>query len=300
MSQQLVKKGANGRMVNVNPKSWIEAIKDKNTGQTLVEILQGFNMYFLSYNGNTEETRKQVPMILRKEGLWITYVKYDHTVITEWYNSDKIDDNSWADSSNWREGSNTLVGDVTISSDGYWVIKGEKSSTKAQGEKGEKPLLRINTSTGYIQYSYDDKYWYDLIPISLLTPDIQVGTVNTLAAGSKAKVTKGGTNTKPILNFDIPMGNTGAKGEKGDGWQVDGWVDTVDSLPSTATIGTTYLVGTTTPYAKYVWKNNTSKWVEIGIVNEIKASIFDGGRADTLYGGAREINCGGADAYLTY
>lgn len=32
MSQQLVKKGANGRIVNVNPRSWIEAIKDKNTG----------------------------------------------------------------------------------------------------------------------------------------------------------------------------------------------------------------------------------------------------------------------------
>ena len=97
MSQQLVKKGANGRMVNVNPKSWIEAIKDKNTGQTLVEILQGFNMYFLPYNGNTTSTRCLVPTILRKKGLWITYVKYDGNVYTEWYAADEIDDKSWGD-----------------------------------------------------------------------------------------------------------------------------------------------------------------------------------------------------------
>ena len=101
MSQQLVKKGSDGRYSNVMPKSWIEAIKDKNTGQTLVEILQGFNMYFLSYNGNTSATRCLVPMILRKKGLWITYVKYDGNVYTEWYAADRIDDTSWGDSSNW-------------------------------------------------------------------------------------------------------------------------------------------------------------------------------------------------------
>ena len=101
MSQQLVKKGANGRMVNVNPKSWIEAIKDKNTGQTLVEILQGFNMYFLPYNGNTSDTRCLVPAMLRKKGLWITYVKYDGNIYTEWYAADELDDKSWGDSSNW-------------------------------------------------------------------------------------------------------------------------------------------------------------------------------------------------------
>ena len=101
MSQQLVKKGANGRYSNVMPKSWIEAIKDKNTGQTLVEILRGFNMYFLPYNGNTTSTRCLVPTMLRKKGLWITYVKYDGNVYTEYYAADEIDDKSWGDSSNW-------------------------------------------------------------------------------------------------------------------------------------------------------------------------------------------------------
>ena len=101
MSQQLVKKKLTGGYENVMPKSWIEAIKDKNTGQTLVEILQSFNMYFLPYNGNTSSTRCLVPTMLRKKGLWITYVKYDGNVYTEWYAADELDDKSWGDSSNW-------------------------------------------------------------------------------------------------------------------------------------------------------------------------------------------------------
>ena len=153
MSQQLVKKGANGRMVNVNPKSWIEAIKDKNTGQTLVEILQGFNMYFLPYNGNTSSTRCLVPTMLRKKGLWITYVKYDGNVYTEWYDGKEIDDSSWGADANWRVGSNQLVGDVSISADGYWVINGTKSPSKAQGETGNTPLLRIYDNRLQVSYN---------------------------------------------------------------------------------------------------------------------------------------------------
>jgi hypothetical protein len=273
----------------------LDSIIDNISGKSLNEILKDFNMYFLSYTNDRESTRCKVPMSLRREGLWITYVLYDGTVITEWYNSNNITDTAWGDSSNWREGNNMLVGDISISSDGYWVIGGVVSTTKAQGEKGEYPLLRIDTSTGYIQYSYNNKTWYNLVAFSEITPDIQIGKVTTLAAGQKASVTKSGTNTQPILDFNIPMGNTGAPGVKGDGWSLNGWVNTIEELPTTATLGSTYLVGTTTPFMKYVWRDNTYKWVEVGLVNEVQANVFDGGRADTQYGGARVINCGGAD-----
>lgn len=96
------------------------------------------------------------------------------------------------------------------------------------------------------------------------------------------------------------QGAQGIQGEKGDGWQLKGFVDSVDVLPSSGSVGDLYLVGTSEPYDAYVYKNSTSKFVNIGNALEVKASIFDGGRADTIYGGAREINCGGADAYLTY
>lgn len=192
-----------------------------------------------------------------------------------------------------------IKGTVTVGENGNWFNNGEDTGIPAIGPAGKTPMFEVHNNET-IDISFDGIHWKPLVSLNDITPTITVNKVNTLAAGSKASVKNVGNKYDARFDFNIPIGNTGAKGEKGDGWQVDGWVDTVDSLPYTATIGTTYLVGTTTPYAKYVWKNSTSKWVEIGTVNEIKASIFDGGRADTLYGGAREINCGGADAYLTY
>lgn len=102
MSQQLVKKGTNGKHENVMPKSWIEAIKDKYTGQSLLEILQGFNMYFLSYTGDNESTRTQVPRNLRKRGLWVVYENYDNEVIVEWYDKKSIEDEIWKLNSSWK------------------------------------------------------------------------------------------------------------------------------------------------------------------------------------------------------
>ncbi len=136
----------------------MNAIRDKESGVTLSEILQGFNMYFLSYVGDKGNTRLQVPNILRKEGLWITYVLYDHTVITEWYNSEKIDNDSWKDDSNWRIGSNALVGDISISSDGYWIVNGVVTEAIARGEQGITPLLKYEGTE--LQVSYNEgKHW---------------------------------------------------------------------------------------------------------------------------------------------
>ncbi len=162
MSNQLVKRDYSEGYRKVFPKTFIDAIKDRNSGMSLAEILQGFNMYFLSYNGNKALTRCSVPSYLRKEGLWITYVLYDHTVITEWYNSDNIDDEAFGSDDSWRQASNMLVGDISVSADGYWVIEGEKTSTKAQGETGITPLLRFGDNNK-LQASYNEgKEWEDI------------------------------------------------------------------------------------------------------------------------------------------
>lgn len=52
-------------------------------------------MLFLSYNGSRSQTRLQVPSSLRREGLWVTYVLYDKTVVTEWYSAEAIDDTTF-------------------------------------------------------------------------------------------------------------------------------------------------------------------------------------------------------------
>ena len=334
---QLIKKSNQGGYKNVFPKSYLDNIIDKESGMTLSDILSGFNMYFLSYTGSRSQTRLQVPEVLRKNGLWITYVLFDNTVVTEWYNSASIDDTAWQDNSNWRDGSNSLVGDISISSNGKWVINGVETDIPARGPQGDRLQVRVNEEHTYVEYSYNGVDWENLFSLRDITPVIEVetttlsagsnatvtddtdglnhtltfgipgstpvnvGTVNTLAAGSKAKVTNGGSAYNVVLNFSIPMGNTGAKGEKGDGWECKGFVDAVGSLPSSGqTVGDLYLVGTTEPYDVYVYKGSSYGWVNIGNALEIKASVIDGGRADTKYGGTRTIDCGGADAYLTY
>lgn len=162
MSNQLIKKDYLEGYRKVFPKTFIDAIKDKESGVSLAEILQGFNMYFIAYNGSNKLTRCSIPKFLRKEGLWITYVLYDHTVITEWYNSDNIDDESFGSDDNWRQASNMLVGDISVSADGYWVVKGEKTEAKAHGEDGITPMLKVGNSNK-LQVSYNGgKSWEDI------------------------------------------------------------------------------------------------------------------------------------------
>lgn len=154
VNSQLIKKNkTSGGYNNVFPKTFIDAIKDRETGQTLGDILNGFNMYFLSYVGSREQTRLQVPSSLRRTGLWITYVMYDKTIIIEWFASDDISDDSFKLDSNWRVGNNALVGDITISSEGNWVINGVDSGIKAQGEQGITPILRIYDNKLQVSYT---------------------------------------------------------------------------------------------------------------------------------------------------
>ena len=99
--QQLIKKNQGGGYQDIYPKTFIDAIRDKESGMSLSDILNGFNMYFLPYVASPESTRLLVPKLLRRQGLWITYVKYDKTVVTEWYAGEDISDKAWENSSNW-------------------------------------------------------------------------------------------------------------------------------------------------------------------------------------------------------
>lgn len=168
--QQLIKKNSQeGRYEDIFPKTFIDAVLDKESGVTLTDILAMFNMLFLSYNGSRSQTRLQVPSSLRREGLWVTYVLYDKTVVTEWYSAEAIDDTTFGDSANWRDGSNALVGDISISSDGYRVINGEVTNIKAQGEAGITPILRVG-SNNHLQVSYTNGSTYvDVSPNPVFT-----------------------------------------------------------------------------------------------------------------------------------
>lgn len=152
MSNQLIKETAQGRE-QVFPKNYIQNLKDKDSGANLEDILKSFNMLFLPYLGNKVNTRKQVPMSLRHGGLWITYI-VNSTVVTEWYNSTAVDDYTWGSDAYWREGSNMLVGDISISKQGTWVVNGEDTGISPKGDKGDSPIIRIYNNK--IQASYNN------------------------------------------------------------------------------------------------------------------------------------------------
>lgn len=82
------------------------------------------------------------------------------------------------------------------------------------------------------------------------------------------------------------------------------------ALVKTANLGEIAYVGTSSPYAIWEWKNN--RWIDTEVlegsinvnlsnyynkseVDElVKDNVFDGGRADSVYGGSITIDCGTA------
>ena len=269
---QLIKKKPTGGYRNIFPKTFLNAIRDKESGVTLSEILQGFNMYFLSYVGDKGNTRLQVPNILRKEGLWITYVLYDHTVITEWYNSEKIDNDSWKDDSNWRIGSNALVGDISISSDGYWVVNGVVTEAIARGEQGITPLLRIGDNNK-LQVSYNEgKAWNDIS--DFIVPKFRwLQGTGTTAGTIQISMDLG----KTWSNLSNPISNN---------LRIKKYIGINESLPTSGVEeGTIYMKG---PYYAeddtlndnpiyrmwiYAWKGNTLAWQDNGEFTSIAAGV---------------------------
>ena len=298
MAEQLIKKTGEGYS-NVMPKSWIEAITDKSTGESLTHILQGFNMYFLSYTGNTEQTRCQVPRILRKKGLWITYVKYDGNVYTEWYNSNNIDDKSWGNSSNWRIGNNELVGDLTISANGNWVINGNETEFKAIGEKGNTPLIRI--ADNKLQVSYDGGDTYNNVSDNPVYT--QIRTYNNklqISTDLGANWTDASDEIAAYFRFNSGQGNnvgniqisrnnkdwSDLSGNFVNNLHISKYIGADETLPTSGIAeGTIYAKGPT--YAEsdashsnpiyrlwaYAYKGNTLAWQDNGEFTSINAGI---------------------------
>lgn len=62
-----------------------------------------------------------------------------------------------------------------------------------------------------------------------ITPNIKIGTIQTIAPGTYASVTISGTSEEPVLNFKIPRGAVGEKGETGTVPNIS--IGTVQNLP---------------------------------------------------------------------
>lgn len=100
---QLVQKNCiTGDREEVFPKTTIDSVVDRVTGETLEELLKKCNHLYLPFKDNSKAlTRCQVPTNMRRRGLWITYVSCKGNVVTEWYNSDDFSSKAWGDNNNW-------------------------------------------------------------------------------------------------------------------------------------------------------------------------------------------------------
>lgn len=308
--QQLIKKNSQeGRYEDIFPKTFIDAVVDKGSQESLTDILSGFNMYFLSYNRSKELTRLQVPMSIRKMGLWITYVLFDKTVVTEWYADELIDDTNWRIDSNWRVGSNMLVGDISISADGFWVINGVVTTIKAQGEQGITPILRVG-SNNHLQVSYSNGTTYiDISPNPVFTQfrvannklkqSLDLGATwsavsNYIAAWFRFTGTTGSSQADNVGKIQVSRDNgatwSDLSGEFTNSLHIKGYAATVGALPSTAVQGDIYGVGPTydpsdtaqTDPIYQLYVKDSTGWVDNGRFTSIAAGVVqDTGNSET-------------------
>ena len=101
-TKQLYEKTSNGNK-ELSPSVDIESIHSKLSDTSLDTLLSIFNHIKCEWKGTTIDTRKSVPLFLRKSGLFITYnngTKY----ITEFFIGNNInDENAWIENSNWAD-----------------------------------------------------------------------------------------------------------------------------------------------------------------------------------------------------
>ena len=90
----------------------------------------------------------------------------------------------------------SILRSVAATTSDYNLLKGD---TGPQGEQGPQGIQGEKGDTGATGQDG-------------ITPNIQVGTTTTLAAGSEATVTQRGTTANPIFDFGIPKGADGAGG----------------------------------------------------------------------------------------
>ena len=131
-----------------------------------------------------------------------------------------------------NQGSNNSGKFLSVGSDGNVVPadapSGGGGGSGTPGKDGRE--IQIQNNGTAIQWRYvGDVSWTDLVQLSDITgakgdpgptgatPNIQIGTVQTLEPGQQATASMTGTPENPILNIGIPKGEKGDPGESSEG-----------------------------------------------------------------------------------
>ena len=104
-------------------------------------------------------------------------------------------------------------------------LKAGGGGSGTPGKDGRE--IQIQNNGTAIQWRYvGDASWTDLVQLSEITgskgdpgetPNIQIGTVQTLEPGQQATASMSGTPENPVLNLGIPKGEKGDPGESSEG-----------------------------------------------------------------------------------
>lgn len=257
---QLIKEEQQGYQ-NIFPKTLIELVEDQETNLTLKELIASFNMFYVAYAGNKQETRRQVPMYIRKHGLWLTYIDDTNSVITEWYDGLSIRDANWIKDDKWRRADNKLVGDLSISSQGTWIINGKDTNVLATGPKGDEgitPLLRTE-DLNKLEVSYNRGLTWEVISDYI--------SAWFRWKDNKIQITRNNKTWEDL------------SGQFLDKLYIQAYVKTFEDLPEDALLGSPYMVGPTyttedkTDPTYRMWVKTSDGWVDNGSFNSIKAGI---------------------------
>lgn len=77
-----------------------DSLSPEDTSQVPLNVL--INHIYVDYKNDEENTRLEIPAVLRKNGLWITYLDYRNYYVTEFYKGESIEDDDWKDDNNWE------------------------------------------------------------------------------------------------------------------------------------------------------------------------------------------------------
>lgn len=151
----------------VYPISYLTSIVDNKTGKNLEDILKSLGSYFIPFFKNKEETRKLIPKALRNKGLQVTFLDDKNRINREYYNSNYIDDDNFSKDSKWIKTDFRVGNNISISSDGFWVLDGKQTTISAQGIEGITPELRINNN--FLEKTYDGWETVEIISDPIIT-----------------------------------------------------------------------------------------------------------------------------------
>lgn len=136
---------------------WLEWVH-----QGIVDNVSRFiNSVYLDWKGSAYKTRNSMPEAMRRKGIIISYRLPNGDIVTEKSATDSKEDILWGQDGVWERIDNlSLSGEISVSTNGSWVINGHDTGMLAVGPKGDNGLTPlIRTYENKLQYSYDGVEW---------------------------------------------------------------------------------------------------------------------------------------------